>query len=189
MRLPFLDPGYEHGPVHWLGDLAHHVVCDRPGVYVLLARPGVTFPYPRRQSSVFYIGQASNLRRRLGTHARFVKEVHRARKLTLYWQMYEYGAAFGCRYTTIVARRRDPRGLEQDVLAMFAEAYRAWPVANTIGGWGSLLSPQQLARRRDAQELLELAARVDYGMNLSSARRSVSAIRWAARDPSLPLLA
>jgi hypothetical protein len=29
---------------------------------------------------------------------------------------------------------------------------------------------------------LKLAARVDYGMNLSSARRSLSAIRYAAHD-------
>jgi hypothetical protein len=29
---------------------------------------------------------------------------------------------------------------------------------------------------------LKLTARVDYGMNLSSARRSLSAIRYAAHD-------
>ena len=149
MRLPFLDRGYEHGPIRWLDDLSQHEVSDGPGVYILLARPGVTFMYPRRQSSVFYIGQASSLQKRLRTHARFIKEADRGRKLTLYWPMYEYGAEFGCRYTTFLARRRDPKRLEQDLLAMFAENYRAWPVANTIGGWGSLLSPKQLARRRD----------------------------------------
>jgi len=62
--------------------------------------------------------------------------------------MYEYGATFGCRYTIMVARRRDPKRLEQDVLAMFGQYYRAWPIANTIGGWDSLLSLKQLAPLR-----------------------------------------
>jgi hypothetical protein len=35
---------------------------------------------------------------------------------------------------------------------------------------------------------LKLTARVDYGMNLSSARRSLSAIRYAAHDVKQSLL-
>src|SRR5438105_4838341 len=101
MPLPFLDDGYINGPVRQLLDVSFHDVPAKPGVYVLVAGPGLTFKYPRGRSPVFYIGQASSLRARLRTHARFVREARsRGRKLTLYWQMYEYGAAFGCRYST-----------------------------------------------------------------------------------------
>jgi hypothetical protein len=37
-------------------------------------------------------------------------------------------------------------------------------------------------RKAPPNKRLKLAARVDYGMNLSSARRSLSAIRYAAHD-------
>lgn len=149
-RLPFPDDGYEHGPIRWIQQIAEHEVPDRPGAYVLLAKPGVMFMYPRYRSSIFYIGQALNLRNRLQDHSRFIIEAGRRRRLTLYYPMYEYGAAFGCRYTFFRARRRDPKLLEQHLLAMFAEHYRAWPIANAAGGWDSLLSPRQLAARRDA---------------------------------------
>ncbi len=66
-----LDNGCEHGPVRWLQDIATHDLPTRPGVYVFLAGPHTQFMYPRRSSSVFYIGQASDLRRRLYKHAQF----------------------------------------------------------------------------------------------------------------------
>src|SRR6266699_1244768 len=42
--------------------------------------------------------------------------------------------------------------------------------------------------RMPPNKRLKLAARVDYGMNLSSARRSLSAIRWAAAPPIVAVL-
>jgi hypothetical protein len=58
--------------------------------------------------------------------------------------MYEYAAAFGCRYTFFAANPRENIGrLESHILAMFAENYRSWPVANTIGGWASLNPPDE----------------------------------------------
>jgi len=149
MRLPFLDEGYQHAAVRWLDDVLNHDIPTDPGAYVLLAGPGTSFVYPRRRSSVFYVGKAVNLRSRLQAHARFVRQARRDRRLTLYWPMYEYGASLGCRYTFIPSRRIEPRVLEQRILAMFAENYRAWPVANGVGGWTALLTPRQLANRRD----------------------------------------
>jgi hypothetical protein len=149
-QLPFLDDGCEHSPIRWLQDVKSHGVPTRAGVYVLLARPGVQFMYPRRSSSVFYIGQASDLRRRLYAHARFVREAKRGRRLALYWPMYEYGASFGCRYVVSPAGRRKCKLFERDLLAMFAEHYHSWPVANAAGGWNSLRTVKQLVQRRDS---------------------------------------
>jgi len=149
VRLPFLDRGYSNGPIRDFWELDQHEVPDRPGAYILLARPGFTFMYPRRHSSVFYIGQATSLRRRLRLHLRFAREAKFQRKDTLYWPRYEWAAAFGARYTYLLtAPRERPKRLEDDLLAMFAEHYRAWPVANGTGGWNSLLTLQELRRRR-----------------------------------------
>ncbi len=81
--LPFLDHGLDHVPLRYLEDVRYHDVPALGGAYVLLAGPGNTFPYPRRRSSVFYIGKASNLHRRLTTHARFVRQASYDRQLTL----------------------------------------------------------------------------------------------------------
>ena len=116
--LPF-DEGFANGPIRELASLRDHAVPERAGVYVLLARRCV-FRYPRHRSAVFYVGRASNLRRRLQTHARFALQAKQDRRLTLYWPMYEYAAAFGCRYTFILPKRRDMVArLESEVLAMF----------------------------------------------------------------------
>jgi hypothetical protein len=104
--------------------------------------------YPRRQSSVFYIGKAAHLRARLRQHLRYATEARDRRQRTLYWPRYEYAASFGARYTYVLAKsRKKPKRLEDELLAMFAEHYRSWPAANGVGAWGSLLTPAQLHRR------------------------------------------
>jgi hypothetical protein len=148
-QLPFLDSDYKHGPIRDFWQLRDHDIPKIGGVYILLASPGVTFMYPRRRSSVFYIGQAKNLRNRLYFHLHFAEEAKNNRKETLYWPYYEYAAAFGARYTFIPSMSREnPKKMEDDVLACFAEHYRSWPVANGAGGWNSLLTLKELEKRR-----------------------------------------
>lgn len=148
-KLPFLDRGYENSPIRDFWRLDEHDIPERPGAYILLARPGFTFMYPRRNSSIFYIGQARNVQQRLRLHLLFGREARDHRKETLYWPRYEWAAAFGARYTVILCRPRErSKRLEEDLLAMFAEHYRAWPIANGVGGWSSLLTLEQLRRRR-----------------------------------------
>jgi hypothetical protein len=147
-QLPFLDPEYEHGPIRDFWYLRDHGIPKTGGVYILLAKPGITFMYPRRRSSVFYIGQAKNLHNRLFFHLRAAEEAKNYRRWTLYMPYYEYAAALGARYVIIPATHREnPKLLEDDVLACFAEHYRSWPVANGAGGWGSLLSLTELEKR------------------------------------------
>src|SRR6266511_3288980 len=107
MHLPFLDRGFDHAPIRDFWHLKRHDVPAARGVYILIARAGFSFMYPRRQSSVFYIGKADSLRARLLQHLRYATEVRRSRKETLYWPRYEYAATFGARYTYVLARPRE----------------------------------------------------------------------------------
>jgi len=98
---------------------------------------------------VFYIGQASNLRRRLLRHARYVEEARNCRRRLLYWPRCEYGARFGARYTfRRTTGKQTPRDLEEQLLAMFAQLHLSWPVANGAGAWGSLQSLRRLENVR-----------------------------------------
>jgi hypothetical protein len=136
MRLAFIDAQFGQAPVRDFWSLKNQQVPEGAGAYVLLAAPGVRFTYPRRDSSVFYIGQATNLRERLLQHVRYALEARQRRRRTLYYPRYEYAAEFGCRYTYVRCRpRQEPRVLEDVLLAAFAMRYRSWPVANGAGSW------------------------------------------------------
>ena len=94
------------------------------------------FHLPCGRSPVFYIGQSKNLRNRLQDHLQFATEARDHRRYPLYFQVYEYAARFGCRYTCISALSWDtPKELEADVMALFAKKFRCWPAANGVGSW------------------------------------------------------
>jgi hypothetical protein len=118
--------------------LATHQIPAAPGVYFLIAKPGVRFTYPAGASAIFYIGQAMSLRGRLHDHLRFSRHVREDRRLgySVYWPRYEYAAAFGARYCFITCRsRQTPRMLEKFALRQFQQRYHAFPVANGAGAW------------------------------------------------------
>ncbi len=137
--LHFLQDTYRNSPCQRLEHLRPDDAPAKPGVYILLATARVTFRYPRGRSPVFYIGQARDLCSRLLEHRRYYGQARHDRKLVLYWPIYEYAAAYGARYTYILAGpRQRPRALEGEILAMFATRYRSWPVANGAGAWDSV---------------------------------------------------
>ena len=118
--------------------LENHDVPDAPGVYFLVAKPGVRVTYPTGTSPIYYIGQASSLRNRLLGHLDFTTHVRENRRTTspLYWRVYEYGGVHGGRYCYMRTWRGvTPKALEDIVLARFAKRYRAFPVANNAGAW------------------------------------------------------
>src|SRR5437868_5882215 len=133
----FLDD-LETSPVANFWRLASHDIPASGGVYFLIAKPGFRFTYPTGSSSIFYIGQANSLRRRLQDHLRFsvhVREDQR-RGYPVYWPRYEYAGVFGGRYCYIMARpRKTPRALEIFVLRRFQHRYHAFPVGNGAGAW------------------------------------------------------
>jgi hypothetical protein len=130
----------------FLGNLSASPVCDllgaekpeaprESGAYILIAGSGTTFRYPSGESSVFYIGQASRLRRRLRTHRKNILNAQ-DRGLFVYRPIREYGAAFGAYYSYMLAGTAyQPRELEDVLMARFARQYRSLPIANSTGGW------------------------------------------------------
>ena len=110
-------------------------IPPRPGAYILLAK-GTRFHYPSGKNSVYYIGQSSNLRSRLSYHYKYASEAKNDRNLLLYWPRYEYAAEFGTHYCFIRTwQNLKPRGLEEILMAYFAEKHRSFPVANGAGSW------------------------------------------------------
>ena len=137
-------------PLHFLGklekkcsDLAklwpldRDAIPARPGVYILVAKKGFAFQYPKGKSPIYYIGQAKSLRRRLSQHHKWHTRARKnQRGFPLLEPRHEYGAAFGGRYCFIKTwQGHRPKNLEEIVLAEFALKYRAFPVANSAGAW------------------------------------------------------
>ncbi len=129
----------EFSPVRDLLAWRKSDVPRQPGAYLLLARPEVTFRYPRAESPLFYIGQTKNLRRRLYNHQRGIRQASHNRRLCLYRPTREYGAAFGAHYAFVLAEAGGkPRDLEDLVMARFACHHSSLPVANGAGAWNRL---------------------------------------------------
>jgi hypothetical protein len=134
-KLTFLDD-LETTPIKDFWKMKEKDVPSSPGVYILLSKPTISFLYPRGKSSVFYIGQASNLRKRLIEHLKYSCQAKHDRKLDRYWPRYEYAASFGGRYTFVQTwQGMSPKSLESDILNRFANRYRSFPVANGAGSW------------------------------------------------------
>lgn len=124
-----------------LGDHQQEIPAS-PGVYFLVAKPGIRFMYPKGMSAIYYIGQARSLRRRLLEHLNFsmhVREDKRSVTYPVYWPRYEYAGKFGGRYCFMRTWQGcTPKALEEIVLARFAEQYRAFPVGNAAGSWNRI---------------------------------------------------
>ena len=121
--------------------LRNHDIPDKPGAYILVARPGARFDYPSGRSPVFYIGQAGNLRSRLYQHLKWSKRADDNKNPVRwpYWPRSEYGAAFGGRYAYLRTWQNfTPKSLEDLLLAKFALIYRSFPVANGQGSWNRI---------------------------------------------------
>jgi hypothetical protein len=133
----FLGDLHVPQPCDLLGGQKPDVPKKTPGAYVLVAESGTLFRYPGGESSVFYIGQASRLRRRLLTHRKNILLAKAEdRLLSVYRPVAEYGAAFGAHYVFIPAQPGGiPEDMEIDLMARFAQQYRSLPIANSAGSW------------------------------------------------------
>ena|SRR5271154_1864768 len=116
-----------------------HKIPKSPGVYLLIAK-NVRFRYPAGRSSIYYIGQAKSLHKRLvKQHHKYHRHVKGNRRLGdyLYEARHEYGGTFGGRYCYIQTWQRiSPEKLEKKVIRAFMEQYHAPPIANGAGIWG-----------------------------------------------------
>jgi hypothetical protein len=122
----------------WRSD--KHKIPNSPGVYILIAKKGIQFHYPKRKSPIYYIGQTNKLRKRIvEQHRKHHSHVRNDRRLKgyLYEARHEYGGAFGGRYCYIQTwKGKTPKQLEKQIIRAFMKCYHAPPVANGAGAWG-----------------------------------------------------
>lgn len=112
-------------------------VTTGPGVYIIVSTDNTKFVYPKGTSTVIYIGEAKNLRRRLSEHLKNLNNVqdefvymkgHWHQPCSRYQYMKYYGAyvyTFRCLKST-----QDAKDLESKILWKFYERYRSLPVGN-----------------------------------------------------------
>ena len=115
-------------------------VPNSPGVY-LLSTPGHFFAYPGGYSSVLYIGRSTGsqgLRRRLSDHHKYTEQVRDGSAGTRFYARYEWAATYGAlaSYVCSPQGEGEAKGIEHELLRVFADAFRAAPVANAQSAWG-----------------------------------------------------
>ena len=114
-------------------------VPEMPGAYILIANAGTEFTYPAGNSPVFYIGQGINLKKRLNLRRQQISQAKRRQPRRIYPPQFEYGAAFGSRFTYILATESQyPKSLEDQIMAMFANRFHCLPAANGAGAWARM---------------------------------------------------
>ena len=126
--------------LYYFWDLRDHDIPAKAGAYILLAR-GKRFQYPIGRNPVYYIGQSTNLRRRLHTHLRRAEDVksRENRQSIREWPRYEYAASFGTHYCYIRTwGRLEPGALEEILMGHFLMRHRSFPVANSAGSWSRI---------------------------------------------------
>ena len=119
-------------------------VPARRGVYILVAANRTKFIYPKGKSPVIYIGQASNLRRRLREHLKNWKTVVRDEEKDLrdhvehcprYWYIEKCKGARV--YTFYCLKGQRAKDLESEIIWHFYEKYHALPVGNGARSFGT----------------------------------------------------
>ena len=136
------------GPLSFVGDFQTTPLHDHfgvelqvpvktPGAYILVARDGVAFKYPRGDSPVYYIGMSNRLRNRVRMHRENIRKAREHREFSIYPPLAEYGCAYG-EYFSIVTTEVtgiNPAELEMRLMARFAKRYGSLPVANSSANW------------------------------------------------------
>ena len=91
------------------------------------------FVYPKKDSSVFYIGTSKHLRTRLKTHLRRYKEAKTDFNKHTSWNYsrYNYAVAFDADiYYMRITGRENEKALESKAMEGFYDKYGALPVGN-----------------------------------------------------------
>ena len=143
--LSFFKKEYENleisDPIEIKGEVNIKNLPKSAGAYILYAEDE-NFIYPEGKSPIFYIGMSKNLGQRIKTHIKFTKEAclpMDERNSYLYWPRYEYAAKYKTYLVYIKTwQGKTPKSLEDDLLALFARKYFAFPIANGLGSWNKI---------------------------------------------------
>ncbi|WP_139800648.1 hypothetical protein [Geothermobacter hydrogeniphilus] len=115
------------------------------GAYILGTSDGSMLTYPWGSSPVFYIGQSSNLFKRIKDHKKYIIQAIDDHEEKYWWPRYQFGASFGTTVAWYSTRgTQNPNTLESDLITKFYEMYGSIPLAN--GTWPSGLRPKHGSR-------------------------------------------
>lgn len=132
-HLRFFEARWFDGFIDLLED-DEEEIPEASGAYVLGTSDGTKLVYPWGMSPVFYIGKASNLRKRLADHKKFTNQAIRDHEELRFWPRYQYGAAYGIKLAWFTCRgKQRPGNLEASLIDDFYSRYGAIPSAN--GAW------------------------------------------------------
>jgi len=110
-----------------------------PGAYILLARPDITFQYPKGMSSIFYSGKSENLRRRIREHYSLSCKLKTRLDDDSYRDRYQYMTRLGGRYTFLETSWKElPEWLETDLMGYFEITNYVWCPRN-YRNYGSII--------------------------------------------------
>lgn len=88
-----------------------------------------------------YIGESSNLYRRVNTHKKYILRAMVDHEEEYWWPRYQFGASFGADVVWYSCKGpQNPNRLEADLIDKFYETYGSIPLAN--GTWSSGLRPR-----------------------------------------------
>lgn len=114
-------------------------VTTGPGVYIIVSADNTKFVYPKGNSTVIYIGEAKNLRRRLLEHRKNLDNVqddfsymkgHWHQPCSRYQYMKYFGNGAYVYLFRCLKSTQDAKDLESKILWKFYERYRSLPVGN-----------------------------------------------------------
>lgn len=128
-----------------LAEVTRFEIVVEPGVYVLAAASGISYPYPSGFSPIFYIGVTNRLRRRLYSHKRRLDAALAPQKTHRLRPRYEYAAAHGCLVAAFPMDHGDKDtclAAEADATALFVAQYGAPPIANGTASVETVLRRQ-----------------------------------------------
>lgn len=124
------------------GEIGECLAPDTGGAYVLGTSDGTMLTYPWGSSPIFYIGNATDLARRLLEHKAHILGARDDHTEVYWWPRYQYGAAFGaaCAY---YSRRgpQNPRNLEAELVESFYLTFGSIPAANS--NWPKRITPKR----------------------------------------------
>jgi len=120
-------------------------IPSKAGAYILGSSDGTMFIYPWGRSPIFYIGQSSNLLKRLKQHKKYISQAIDDHTDKYWWPRYQFGASFGASIAWYTARgSQNPNVLEADLITSFYDSFGSIPVSN--GTWPSGLRPKHGSR-------------------------------------------
>ena len=142
----FIEKRWPDGMVNIIYDDETNLrIPQNGGAYIIGSSDRTMFIYPWGSSPIFYIGQSSNLSKRINEHKKYILKAINDHEEEYWWPRYQFAASFGADVAWYSIRgNQNPNTLESDLITTFYEVYGAIPHAN--GTWPSGLRPKHGAR-------------------------------------------